>query len=137
MHHIIRQFNLQPGDSIVVPKSDWKIIEHYIVFLGCDEYGNEWCAENHNVSGVRIVLAKEVLTGIVQVNRVKRFKGNKYERKAAVQKALAKAGKPYSLINYNCEHFSNEIQTGIPSSSQAGWGIGIVAAISLLLIFRS
>jgi hypothetical protein len=136
MISISKQLNLQPADSIVVPKSELRMIEHYIVFLGCDELGNEWFAENNNVVGVRIIQAKDIRNDLIQVNRVKKFIGTNHQRMLAVKRALQEAGRPYSLINYNCEHFSNKVQTGKASSRQVAWGFGIAATIALVLILK-
>jgi len=133
MHNMIRKYNLSPGDCVVVPKSNFRIIDHYALYLGYNEYGVDLFAENHYVFGVRVITADDFFNDAIEVSRIKRFKGDNYQRKIAVQKALKKAGKPYSLITYNCEHFANEIQNGKAYSNQVAWGVGILAGLALLL----
>jgi len=52
-----------------------------------------------------------------------------------VEKALSKLGKPYSLINYNCESFCNDVQYNIIKSAQVSVGlfIGFVGIMIALL----
>ncbi|MFY9307706.1 MAG: lecithin retinol acyltransferase family protein [Bacteroidia bacterium] len=106
---LVNKFNLQPGDRVVVPKSQWQLVQHHALYLGCDDYGNHYMCENVIGIGVRLVSVAEFLNGVTQITRIEKFTGNDYERKAVVQKALSKLGQPYNLINYNCESFVNEV----------------------------
>ena len=55
---------------------------------------------------------------MVGIDAIEKFTGNNIARKMAVQKALRLIGKPYHLIDYNCEHFANDIQFAKPESKQ-------------------
>lgn len=123
MQNMIRQFGLKPADRMVVPKSFWQVIQHHVIYLGQDEYGRDWVVENLFGLGVKVKLADEFFSGITEVKRIEKFRGNNYDRKIAVQKALQKVGASYNLINYNCEHFANEVQNGRASSRQILVGI--------------
>jgi hypothetical protein len=52
-----------------------------------------------------------------------------------VKRALDMVGQPYSLINFNCEHFSEFVQHGKARSRQVeNFGIGILAALFIIAI---
>lgn len=53
-----------------------------------------------------------------------------------VERARARIGKPYGWFSQNCEHFVNEVQTGVPKSTQAIVGGGLVLAAVWLLLNR-
>ncbi len=125
MNPILRKYNVKPGDAIVRPKSAFEIVEHYGILLGRTHDGRELIAENHCNDGVRVITADEFFKEVPKISRIKPFTGDNVARKRVVHNALAKVGQPYSLINYNCEHFANHIQTGRPSSQQVAWGIGL------------
>ena len=55
---------------------------------------------------------------MIEITRIERFPGMEYDRRLAVQNALKKLGQPYDLINYNCQHYANEIQHGRVESDQ-------------------
>src|SRR5579864_2499912 len=110
MNQKIKQLGLLPADRIVVPKSGLRIIQHHAVYLGQNHLGVDLIADNKIGFGVRLVTAADFFKDVIEVTRIEKFRGNNYERKLAVQKALDKMGQPYHLINYNCQHFANEIQ---------------------------
>jgi len=43
---LIRQFNLEPGDRIVAPKSLFGIIQHHALYLGYNNLGQHLICEN-------------------------------------------------------------------------------------------
>jgi uncharacterized protein YycO len=134
-----KKFNLKPGDRIIVPKSGLRIIQHHVIYLGLNMQGQELFVENQIGFGVRAIEANTFFKDVLEVTKIILFKGNNYERKTAVQIALKKIGKPYDLINYNCEHFANEIQNGYAESGQVEnlfstikLGIGALVVIGIL-----
>lgn len=129
----IKYYGLKPADRIVVPKSIAGIIQHHAVYLGQDYQGQDLIAENVYGMYVRVVTANEFFSKNPKVTRIEPFKGNNYERKVAVQRALDLLGKPYSLINFNCEHFANVVQHGKSESIQVARGVFGVAAFFILL----
>lgn len=127
--------NFEVGDRIVVPKSAWDIMQHHAIYLG---YRNSqyWFIENKEGYGVRIVNADVFFTGVNKITRINKFIPRyNYSRNDLYNYALTKQGKGYNLLNYNCEHLSNELQYHVVKSKQANTGIGIVLfGLAALLI---
>jgi hypothetical protein len=123
---------LKPGDKIVVPKSWLQVVQHHVIYLGQNHSGVDLIAENAVGSHVHITAANEFFSVNTEITRIERFVGDKMERRIAIERALKQLGQPYDLINYNCEHFANYVQTGKPISTQVGWGI--FAAIAVVII---
>ena len=113
-----QRYGLQPADRIVEPLFQTGVTKHHSIYLGEDFSGQEWIAENHKIKGVQIITAKGFFSPTKQIARIEKFNGSNQARKEAVQRALQLAGKPYNLLNYNCEHYANEVLTGRPESKQ-------------------
>ena len=111
------------------------MIQHHAIYIGYDQNGIDWIIDNTAGIGVRLISADDFFNDALEITRIERFQGTGAERQIAVEKALAKIGQPYNLINYNCEAFANEIQHGIPSSKQVGVGLGIGLGLALLFLF--
>ena len=126
-----RKYDLKPGDRIIEPLFQTGLTKHHVVFLGIDQNGVEWMAENQKFKGVRIITAQAYFAETRKIDRIERFGGTNAERKQVVQRALRLAGKPYDLINYNCEHFANEVLTGRVESKQVEKAF--IAVLGLLL----
>jgi hypothetical protein len=123
---------LKPGDKIVVPKSSMHIVQHHAIYLGQNHWGIDLIAENVFGLSVRIIPADQFFNENPLITRIERFNGENFQRRIAIERALEKLGQPYNLINYNCEHFANYVQTGVAKSSQVGWALVIltIAAIA-------
>jgi uncharacterized protein YycO len=136
MHPILQKYHVRPGDVIVRHKSDFQLIEHYGVFLGTAYQYGDVIIENHYVNGVRIVTVDEFFKDVKTVLRINRFTGDNIARTKAVQQALNKIGLPYNLINYNCEHFANHVQVGLPTSRQVevGFGVALLSLVAVLIM---
>lgn len=135
MNSKINEFGLVPGDRIVVPKSGFRIVQHHAIYLGQDKHGQHVIAENKIGFGVRVVTAEQFFNDVFEVTRIEKFRRSNYERRMAVQKALQKIGKPYLLMDYNCQHFANEVQHNSVQSEQVQSlfeGIKFVGAACLL-----
>lgn len=132
---LIRQFNLEPGDRIVVPKSLFGLVQHHALYLGYNEYGEHLICENVIGVGVKLTRVEDFFSEVESVTRIEKFAGNNFERKQIVQKALTRLGKPYNLINYNCESFCNDVQHNVIKSAQVSVGlfIGFVGIMIALL----
>jgi hypothetical protein len=126
----IKLYNLKPGDRIISPKSVLGIVKHHAIYLGQNFDGQHLIAENTFGKYVRIVLAEEFFTEYDEVTQIDPFIGNGQQRRLAIERALNQMGKPYDLINFNCEHFANFVQSGQIKSDQ----IGIALLLSLLLV---
>jgi Permuted papain-like amidase enzyme, YaeF/YiiX, C92 family len=135
MNQKIKELGLLPADRIVVPKSELRVIQHHAIYLGQNNQGVDLIAENKIGHGVRLITGDDFFGNQIEITRVERFTGTNYERQIAVQKALQKLGKPYDLINYNCESFASEIQTGVPHSKQVETiyeGVAVAAGFTFL-----
>ncbi len=132
---LISHFNLEPGDRIVVPKSLFGVVQHHALYLGYNEYGEHLICENIIGVGVIVTRVADFFQEAKSVTRIEKFQGNNFERKQIVQKALDRLGKPYSLINYNCESFCNDVQHNVIKSAQVTVGlfIGFVGIMIALL----
>jgi len=115
---IIIRFGLAPGDRFTVPKSNLQVIDHHALYLGNDDFGNHYICENVVGHGVKLTRVQDFFNGVTKVTSIVKFSGTNEKRKEAVQKALSKLGQPYHLINYNCEHFVNDVLHNYPKSLQ-------------------
>lgn len=123
--NFVQLYNLKPGDRIVAAKSIAEIIQHHAVYLGQDHNGQDLIAENVYGKFVAIVNAKNFFDNYPQITRVETFSGTNFERRFAVERALKLLGKPYSLIDFNCETFANYVQHGKLESKQANFALGV------------
>jgi Lecithin retinol acyltransferase len=132
---LVKHFNLEPGDRIIIPKSLLGLVQHHALYLGYNNLGEHLICENVFGVGVKLTRVEYFFQDVKSVTRLEKFQGNNFERRQIVQKALTKLGKPYSLINYNCESFCNEIQHNVIKSPQVSTGllivfVGLVFALS-------
>lgn len=132
MNQVIEKFGLRPGDEIIIPKSELKLIQHHALYIGQDPGHIHWIVENKLGQGVRLVSANEFFAGLDHITDIQRFQGSDDERKLLVDRALKSLGKPYDLIKYNCEHFTSELTTGLAVSKQVG--TFVLGALGLLVI---
>jgi Permuted papain-like amidase enzyme, YaeF/YiiX, C92 family len=130
MNSIIEQYDLRPGDEIIVPKSPLNMIQHHAIYIGRDQGSADWIVENKLGEGVRTTTAAEFFDGVNQINQINRFQGSDYERALLIERALNSVGKAYNLIQFNCEHLTSELRTGLSVSKQVGiFALGIVGLL--------
>ncbi len=129
---LVKHFNLQPGDRIVVPKSQWQLVQHHALYLGYDDFGNHYMCENVAGVGVKLTRVEQFFNGVSKITRIERYSGANFERKVVVQNALSKLGKPYNLINYNCESFVNDVLISKKHSKQVGNALGLLGLALLV-----
>lgn len=132
-----KYYGLQVADRIVEPLFQTGLTKHHAIYLGGDSTGNELIAENHKVKGVQIITASQYFSSLKKIDRIEKFQGNYLERNAAVQRALQLAGKPYDLLNYNCEHYANEVLTGKAKSKQVEFVFAGILVAFLIGIFST
>lgn len=137
MNRTIKKYNILPGDEIVVPKSNWNLVQHHAIYLGYDYNGIDWMIENNVNAGVRLITANDFFGQVTQINAINPFKGTNAQRKALVQKALTSVGQPYSLINFNCQHFTSELLTGKRESYQVQYVATALAALVVIGVLIS
>lgn len=128
-----KKYSLLPGDDIKEDIFQTGLTKHHGVYLGVDNAGTEWVAENHKFVGVRLVRAQDYFRPSKKYLVVP-FKGGHTAREAAVKRALAKLGAPYNLINFNCEHYASYVQTGRAESKQVGNAIAVAFATLVLIL---
>lgn len=132
--HILMN-HLKPADRLVVPKSALGLVQHHAIYLGQDYLGRDLIAENIVGRQVCITTAEAFFAKNPSIHQIERFQGDRIERRAAVERALKSLGKPYDLINYNCEHFANEVQANLSFSPQLQFGIGFLLVAALVAAF--
>ncbi|MDX1954704.1 MAG: lecithin retinol acyltransferase family protein [Chitinophagaceae bacterium] len=127
-------YGLQPADRLTEPIFQTGLSQHHVIYLGADAQGVEWISENYKFKGVRLVRASAYFRPGKKF-RVHKFSGNDQQREAAVRRALSLVGAPYNLIDFNCEHYAEFVQTGKSGSKQVDWVKNLfVFALFVLLI---
>lgn len=124
--------NLQPGDRLVLPKSNLGFVQHHAIYIGNDVYGKRQYIENYLGKGVQIVSEKHLFRDGYYLTRIEPFTGDDFQRRLAVNRAIALIGTRYDLVNFNCEHYANAVQYNKPFSNQVG--NGILATLLLTII---
>lgn len=134
---IVKQLN--PGDVVVVPKSELNVIAHYLIYIGRNSYGEAIYAENIQGYGVRLITESQFVRENPKYKRIRRMNTTEYERSLAVERAKSLVGKAYDLTNFNCEHYANYVQYNTSFSKQVSntlnAAIGIGIGIALLAAF--
>lgn len=131
-----RLYGLQPADRITEPIFQTGLSQHHLIYLGADAQGVEWISENYKFQGVRLVKASELFRPGKKF-RVHKFGGTYLEREAAVRRALSLLGAPYSLIEFNCEHYAEYVQTGRTGSKQVDYVKNLFAFAFVVLLVGS
>lgn len=127
--------SLLPGDRLIESIFQTGFSKHHSIYLGVDQYGIEWISENHKFDGVRLVQANDFFQDN-KLYKVEKFKGNYLARIRAVRRALTLLGKPYDLINFNCEHYASHVQTGKAYSRQVFNIIAFFCICLLIILYK-
>lgn len=138
VRNFIKQHNLQPADAIVAKKVGYRILDHFIVYMG-NENGQHLFMANSMDNGVRVYTEDEIPQLVTKFEpiKIRPFIGNSWERNGAIKRAVSQLGKPYSLFGDNCEHFANYVQFGKKESPQVtGWIGASIFLVTLGLIFN-
>jgi hypothetical protein len=122
------------GDKLVRTKGGI-FTKHHALYAGF--WNNEHIvAENQTEVGVQYI----TLNQFINEGKLDRIEYNNYDENSQtviIDKINNKIGTSYSLLKYNCEHFVNEILTGISKSKQIKIGVGVAIGVTLcLLAFR-
>jgi hypothetical protein len=125
----IQYYDFKPADRILTPKSLFGLIQHHAVYLGPNYQGQDLIAENAFGKYVRMMTAEEFFREYPTVTRIDRSQGSEYEMTEAIERALRLLNEPYSLIDFNCEHYVNLVQFNKRESKQIG------GAFLLILLF--
>ncbi|HRN48398.1 lecithin retinol acyltransferase family protein [Agriterribacter sp.] len=132
MNNVFNLNNLRPGDRLVLPKSEWDLIQHHVIYIGTDANGNRSYIENFAGKGVQLVNEKRLFRDGHYVTRIEPFVGDIFQRNEAIKRAMQLIGKPYDLVNFNCEHYANTVQHNKSYSKQVN--IGLVAGLIALVL---
>lgn len=116
--NFIKKHNLKPGDRIIVPKSDWDVVQHHVIYRGVDYAGRHIISENKDAIGVRRIYLYDLISTSSKITSINPFKGTEYERQLALKRADEKLGEKYILFSFNCEHYCDYVQHGKSSSKQ-------------------
>ena len=134
----IAVLNLAPGDRIIIPKSEFRLVQHHGIYLGRNNKGIDLVAENKIACGVRIISLNEFIGNVNLITRIERFEGNNYERRKLVERIVSKLGQSYHLFDYNCQHFANDMLKNKIKSEQVDnlfEGLKIIASGLLTIGF--
>ena len=137
---LVIQNGLEQADVIVVRSTGLDPFDHYLVFVGYDEWNEPVFMANMKDRGVTYLASWEVeqWIGEYYVSRIRRFQGNLKQRQKALQRAFASHGQSYSLFGQNCEHFANHVQYSRAYSQQsriAGWSVAGLLVAGLFAAF--
>lgn len=127
------KYGLQPADRIIEPIFQTGISKHHAIYLGRDQNGVEWVSENYKFKGVRCVRAVDYFKND-QGFHITKFQGAWGERVSAVKRALSLLGKPYDLIDFNCEHYAEYVQNGIAKSNQVDTVVEVVKTAVVVVL---
>lgn len=115
----VKQNGLQPADAILVKKMPYKLLNHYIIYLGYYRLRHIFMA--NTLSGIRIYNYPDLMTELqtFQPEKIDKFIGTKNDRELAVERALMRKDEnSYHLILNNCEHFKNWVHKAVHESRQ-------------------
>ena len=131
MRQVFNLNNLRPGDRLVLPKSEWNLIQHHVIYIGIDANGNRLYIENFAGKGVQLVNENHLFRDWYYVTRIEPFVGDIFQRNEAIKRAMQLIGKPYDLVNFNCEHYANTVQHNKSYSKQVNNGLvaGLIALV--------
>lgn len=125
---------LNIGDKLIRTKGGI-FTKHHALYAGF--WNNEHIvAENQMEVGVQYIS----LNQFMNEGKLDRIEYNSYDENSQtviIDRINNKIGTNYSLLKYNCEHFVNEILTGVSKSKQIKTGVGVAIGVTLcLLAFR-
>lgn len=133
-----QRMNLRQGDVVIVPKSIWNVVAHYIVYWGYFN-GQDYYLENNHDVGVRWINETFFYKENPIFKRIRYFQGGESERELAIQRATSLLGNSYDLKKFNCENYANYVQYGVSYSKQidsskelifGGLALGLVVLVA-------
>ena len=122
---------LRIGDRLVRTKGGI-LSKHHVLYAGF--WNNQHLiAENQLDFGVRYIYLNQFLSE-GKIERVDYYNYNEQSQAEIIDRINQRIGTKYSLMDYNCEHFVNEILTGIAESKQIKTGIALSIGVTLCLL---
>ncbi len=128
----ITYYKLKETDAIVLKKSFFGMLDHYVIYMG-EREGRPIFIANFQ-DGIKEIPYSDIqrYLNIYQPERIERFQGNDQERAIAFRRALSRIGeKSYNYVSNNCEHFKNWVHYGKNYSKQVSVVGGIALATGL------
>lgn len=114
---------LEPADVVVVKNKSLGVLDHYMVFVGWNNWGQpDFIANLRDETQWLPFEEIDDLSYTYGLSRIRRFNGTEAERRVAVQRAMQAVGEPYRFFGFNCEHFANWVQYGKATSQQVALG---------------
>ncbi len=114
----------QAGD--VIERVGPFLTMHRGVFVGFDAWRRAWVIHNAKDGYVRQDLL-EVFAAGHPVGLASRAAQNWYEQQQIVARAQSLLGQKFDLLNFNCDHLVTYAQSGVPSSPQLQFLVGVLA----------
>ena len=123
--------HLKTGDRLIRAKGK-TIIRHHVIYMGYFQEGH-LVAENQERYGVRYIPLNQFL----EEGTLTKVEYNHFDENVQVNiidRVNQRIGKAYDLLNYNCEHFVNDVLKGVAESKQikAAFAIGVGIALGTL-----
>jgi hypothetical protein len=121
---------LKIGDRLIRTKGGI-LSKHHAIYAG---YWNNQhlVAENQAGYGVRYITLDQFLTE-GNLERIEHNNFNDYSQAEIINKINSKIHSSYDLLNFNCEHFVNEILNGVREGKQVKnmtiLGIGVALCL--------
>jgi hypothetical protein len=103
---------------------------HHVLYMGFWN-GQHLVAENQSGYGVRYI----TLSHFLSEGKLEEVQYNNFPESTQIElirRVNSKIGTPYDLLTYNCEHFVNQMLTGIAESKQIQNTISLVGLGVLL-----
>jgi len=124
---------LNIGDRLVRTKKGI-FSRHHALYAGIVN-NKHMVAENQVNRGVQYITLQQFMSE-GRLDRIEYNGFNRREQSIIIQRINEKIKKrtKYSLLKYNCEHFANEILTGVVKSKQIRVGSAIAATLTLLFV---
>jgi hypothetical protein len=120
--------NLLPGDVIERP-GPWPT-QHRGIFVGVDFYGRAYVI--HNAKDGRVCQEPfEIFAAGLPVTLIKRVAQDAVRQKQIVSRAQSLLGKPYDLINFNCDHLVTFAASGAATSPQLLHIAGVLFIVAI------
>jgi hypothetical protein len=123
--------NLKVGDRLVREKGGI-LTKHHGIYAGTHN-NIQFVAENQTGYGVRCITLEQFLSE-GQIVRIENYDYSHHQQNNIIHRINQRIGREYDLLSYNCEHFANEVLTGIKESKQVQFAIGGAIVVGLLAL---
>jgi hypothetical protein len=125
---------LELGDVIERP-GPWPT-KHRGIFAGWNDRGQQSVIHNPKGGCVKYDTL-EVFANGQRVTRINQPARTALERNLILARAQSQLGKPYDILNFNCDHLVTYALAGVPSSPQLQLAVGVLALVGIGFALRS